>query len=60
MLVKLNENLDNEKIRQELLERHGIGVISLGNNDLRIAFSSVEEEQLPIIFERLFEVCKNQ
>ena len=60
MLIKLNENLDNEKVRQELLQQHGIGVISLGSNDLRIAFSSVGEEQLPIIFERLFEVCKNQ
>lgn len=60
MLVKLNQKLDNETIRTELLEQNGIGVISTGDNDIRIAFSSAEEEKIPIIFEKLFEVCKNK
>lgn len=60
MLVKLNQKLDNETIRAELLEKHGIGIISTGANDIRIAFSSAEEEKIPIIFEKLFEVCKSR
>ncbi len=38
-----------EAARQKLLER-GVGAIALGETELRIAFSCVEEAQLPAVF----------
>jgi aspartate/methionine/tyrosine aminotransferase len=35
-----------ETIRRELLAKHGVGVISLGDHCLRVAFSSIDEEKI--------------
>jgi aspartate/methionine/tyrosine aminotransferase len=47
-----------ETLRQNLLKEHGIGTIALGNQYLRIAFSSVEAEQIPFVYETLFKVAE--
>lgn len=44
-----------EKLRLHLLEHYGVGVISLGEKDVRIAFSCVEERDLAELFEL---ICK--
>jgi len=46
-----------ETLRQTLLKDHGIGTIALGNKYLRIAFSSIEAEHIPSVFETLFTVA---
>ncbi|MDR2068953.1 MAG: aminotransferase class I/II-fold pyridoxal phosphate-dependent enzyme, partial [Spirochaetaceae bacterium] len=38
--------VDAGALRQELLDRHGIGVIALGEHFLRIAFSCIDEEKI--------------
>lgn len=40
-----------EAVRQELLNTHGIGVIALGEADLRVAFSCLEEPQIAGVFQ---------
>jgi phosphoenolpyruvate carboxykinase (GTP) len=50
MCVKL-KGLDADTYRRHLLEKYGVGVIADGERDIRIAFSSVEEEQLPDLFQ---------
>jgi aspartate/methionine/tyrosine aminotransferase len=51
MCVKLKKGLDAEKFRKELLENEGIGVIAIGSSDIRIAFSSVEKEDIKDLFD---------
>ncbi len=54
MCLKI-KGVDAEKLRKYLLERYGIGIISLNNTDIRIAFSSLEKGNLPLFFEELFK-----
>jgi aspartate/methionine/tyrosine aminotransferase len=50
-------NSDAEAIRQELLQKHGIGVISLGEKCLRVAFSSIDEEKIPAVYAQIYETA---
>ncbi|MDR1655311.1 MAG: aminotransferase class I/II-fold pyridoxal phosphate-dependent enzyme [Treponema sp.] len=49
--------VDAESLRQELLYKHGIGTVSLGDNYLRIAFSSIEEEDIPRVYDIVYAVA---
>ncbi len=49
MCVKL-KGLDAEAYRKHLLEKYGVGVISDGDRDIRIAFSSVDLKDLPDLY----------
>jgi aspartate/methionine/tyrosine aminotransferase len=55
--------INAETLRLELLSKHGIGTISLGDRILRIAFSSVEEEKIPAVYQTIYntasELTKN-
>jgi len=44
------KGVDAEALRVHLLDAHGLGTISIGPEDLRIAFSSVEKEDIPAVF----------
>ena len=46
-----------EKLRLELLSRHGIGVISLGEACLRVAFSSLDEEQIEPVYRVIYDTA---
>ncbi|MDR0655269.1 MAG: aminotransferase class I/II-fold pyridoxal phosphate-dependent enzyme [Treponema sp.] len=46
--------VDAESLRQELLYKHGIGTVSLGDNYLRIAFSSIGEEDIPKVYDTIY------
>ena len=52
MCVKL-KGLDAETYRRHLLEKYGVGVIANGPSDIRIAFSSVEVDQLEDLYDVL-------
>ncbi len=49
MCVRLKK-IEGEKFRKHLLDQHGVGVIADGTSDIRIAFSSVELENLEDLF----------
>lgn len=57
MCVRLKDGLDSEKIRQSLLQKYNTGVISMGNV-IRLAFSAVQTEKIPKLFENLHNACK--
>jgi len=57
MCLKLN-GVSAEQFRCELLERYGIGVIAAGQNDIRVAFSCVEESDIPTLFDLMFRCAK--
>ncbi len=44
-----------EELRLHLLNTYGVGVISLGKTDIRVAFSCVEEDNIPELFDIIFQ-----
>lgn len=49
-----------EQVRQRLLEEHGIGTISLGDTELRVAYSCLEESDIETVFRTISEVIEAQ
>ena len=47
-----------EKVRRQLLEGHGIGTISLGETELRVAYSCLEESDIETVFRTIAEVIE--
>ena len=48
-----------EPLRVHLLDKYGIGLISLGKTDLRVAFSCLEKEDTQELFDTLFQAVKD-
>lgn len=58
MCLKLKDGVDSEELRLHLLDKYGVGTVSLASTDLRVAFSCVEVEDIPEIFELIYQaVC---
>jgi aspartate/methionine/tyrosine aminotransferase len=49
--------VDAEALRQELLAKHGIGVISLGEHYLRVAFSSIDEDKITAVYRHIYDTA---
>ena len=47
-----------EVLRQELLRRRGVGTISVGDDFLRVAFSTVASADLEALFEEIYSVAR--
>lgn len=54
MCLKLSQ-VSAESVRQHLLNQYGIGTIALGETDLRVAFSCIEEENLEELYDTIFK-----
>jgi aspartate/methionine/tyrosine aminotransferase len=54
MCLKL-KTVEAEALRLHLLEQYGVGTIALGETDLRVAFSCIEEHQLEELFELIYQ-----
>jgi aspartate/methionine/tyrosine aminotransferase len=50
MCLKL-KTVNAETLRLHLLDKYGVGLISMGDKDLRIAFSCLEESDIPELFD---------
>ena len=57
MCIRLKQG-NAEVVRQRLLEEYGIGIVSLGDNDLRIAYSCVEESEIQSLFDTIAEAIR--
>lgn len=49
------KRVDAEKLRVHLLDKYGVGAISIGSKDLRIAFSCIEEEDIQELFDLIHQ-----
>ena len=49
MCIRL-KRVSAEKLRVHLLEKYGVGLIAIGDTNLRIAFSCLEEGEIPELF----------
>ena len=58
MCLKL-KTVEAEKLRVHLLENYGVGLISLGKTDLRVAFSCLEEGDVRELFDIVFQGVKD-
>ena len=54
MCIKL-KTVNAEELRKHLLKKYGLGIIALGETDARIAFSCLEEEQIPDVYETIYK-----
>ena len=50
-------NIDAEKLRQKLLSDRGIGTISIDAKTLRVAFSSLDEEKINIVYQAIYDIA---
>jgi len=58
MCLKLKRTA-SEDYRKYLMDKHGIGVIADGEHDIRVAFSAVELEELPELFNLMADAAKD-
>ena len=58
MCLELNKNIDIEKVRKKLLLDYDTGVVTT-SGCIRIAFSSVNLKNIPLLFENIYTACKN-
>ncbi|MCP8312047.1 MAG: aminotransferase class I/II-fold pyridoxal phosphate-dependent enzyme [Candidatus Methylarchaceae archaeon HK02M1] len=58
MCIKLKMSLDAERVRKTLLEKYDTGVIAL-KNLLRIAYSSLAENEIEQLFENIYHACSH-
>lgn len=58
MCLKLN-SVDAEKLRVHLLDKYGVGAISIGSTDLRIAFSCIAEEDIQELFDTIYQAVND-
>ena len=54
MCLKLR-TVDAETLRIHILDKYGVGTISIGRTDLRIAFSCIEKEDIMELFEIIYK-----
>jgi aspartate/methionine/tyrosine aminotransferase len=54
MCLKL-KTVDAEKLRVHLLDKYGVGTISIGKTDLRIAFSCIAEKDIQELFDLIYQ-----
>ncbi len=58
MCLKL-KNVEAEPLRVHLLDKYGVGTISVNKTDLRIAFSCLEINQIEELFDLTYQACKD-
>ncbi len=51
-------SVDAEELRVHLLDEYGVGLISLGKSDLRVAFSCIEKEDIQELFDTILQGVK--
>jgi len=52
------KGVDAEELRVHLLEKEGVGLISIGPTDLRVAFSCLELDEIEPLFECVHEAIQ--
>jgi hypothetical protein len=48
-------SVDAEALRKKLLEEKGIGTIAIDSQTLRIAFSSLDDDKIEMVYSAIYE-----
>ncbi|GHV69647.1 hypothetical protein AGMMS49928_12730 [Spirochaetia bacterium] len=51
------QGISAENLRRELLANHGIGIVALGEDYVRVAFSSLDEEKIPAVYRTIYDTA---
>ncbi len=51
------KSVDAEQLRLHLLDNYGVGTIAINSTDLRIAFSCIAENDIPELFELIYQAA---
>ena len=51
------DKIDAEELRQKLLKDSGIGTIAIDSHTLRVAFSSLEEDKIDIVYKTIYQTA---
>ncbi len=54
MCIRL-KRVNAEKLRVHLLDQYGVGLISIGEDNLRVAFSCIEENDIQTLFDLVLQ-----
>ena len=49
------KTVDAEELRAHLLDHYGVGLISLGKTDIRVAFSCLEKNDIQELFDTIYQ-----
>lgn len=58
MCIRLR-SVDAETLRRHILEKYGVGLISIGEKNLRVAFSCLEESEISELFDIVLQGVKD-
>ena len=58
MCLKM-KTVDAEELRIHLLEKYGVGLISLGKTDIRVAFSCLDQNDIQELFDTIYQGVKD-
>ena len=58
MCLKL-KTVEAEALRVHLLDKYGVGLISIGKSDLRVAFSCIEKQDIRELFDTIYQGVKD-
>jgi len=58
MCLKL-KTVEAETLRVHLLDKYGVGTIALGETDLRVAFSCIDEDNIEELFNTIYQGVKD-
>ena len=54
MCIRL-KTVNAEKLRVHLLDKYGVGLIAIGDDNLRVAFSCIEETDIQTLFDLILQ-----
>jgi aspartate/methionine/tyrosine aminotransferase len=52
------KGVNADALRKELLSKHGVGLISLGEGILRVAYSRVDVEKIPALYKVIYDTAE--
>ena len=59
LCLELCDGLSAGTVQERLLQEHGIGVVTVGNRLLRVAFSAIPEAEIPDVFRCVAQICSS-
>lgn len=52
------KGINAEELRVKLLKEEGIGTIQIDDSTLRVAFSSIEEDKIDLVYSKIYKAAE--
>ena len=57
--MSFHTKVDAEQLRQKILHEKQIGTVAIDSETLRVAFSSLEKEQVETVYKAIYDCADN-